>query len=392
MNISNFVKGINKLLTPDGVGTDSVDATRADEKQSRIEKDFDATAGQKLTVELISGAISIEGWERDVVSVRAHLADGDWSDYDVQFKQNATGLRVVCRAAGKKSVSMGRLKFEIKVPHRFNLEINLAGGDISVAHIEGEMKGTTMGGGMCLSDLMGKIEMTTMGGDVSLTDSAVSGKVETMSGQVLIKNVVGDVKAHSMTGSVVYENASHVVTSEPAGNDGEDVLRVSSTGGDVSIEDAPSGVEVTNSGGDIAIRSATGFLKARTNGGHIKVDAVDGWVDASTGGGDVEVRMVGDTRQGRRDVTLTSNGGDVRLTVPAELSANIEIELAYTNNSRQDYAVITDFDVQERRTGEWDASKGTPRKYIYATGGSGEGHHRIRIKTVNGNIYLNKSL
>ena len=391
MNISHLVKMINELLAPADAGADSGDSVRADEKSRRIERDFRVAPGQKLSVELVSGAVVVEGWERDVVSVTAGLEDGDWGDYDVKFKQDASGLRLSCRNRDKGRVSLGRLRFEVRVPRRFDLEVRLAGGDIRIASVEGVMKGATMGGGMCLSDLKGRVDLTTMGGDVTLVDSAVGGRVETMSGRVLIRNVVGDVKAHSTAGEVVYEDASQVVGPEAAGGGREEVVRVSSAGGDVRIEDAPAGAEVTNNGGDIDIRSAARFVKARTLGGDIRIGALDGWLDASTGGGDIDVRMVGDAAQGRRDVTLASNGGDIRLAVPAGLSMSIEVELAYTHNSRQDYAVNTDFEVRERRTAEWDASRGTPRKYIYATGGVGGGRHRIKIKTVNGNVYLSKS-
>ena len=51
---------------------------------------------------------------------------------------------------------------------------------------------------------------------------------------------------------------------------------------------------------------------------------------------------------------------------------------------------LLDFDLKEERTKDWDDEDGTPRKYIYGKGQIGGGKNRIRIETINGNVYLKK--
>jgi DUF4097 and DUF4098 domain-containing protein YvlB len=107
-------------------------------------------------------------------------------------------------------------------------------------------------------------------------------------------------------------------------------------------------------------------------------------------GGDVTVTMTGDPTKGKRDVNLTSMGGDITLTVPSGLSMDIDLEIEYTKKRDKDYKIISDFNIQQKHTDEWDKSKGSSRKYIYGKGQVKDGKHKIKIKTVNGNIVLKR--
>ena len=125
-------------------------------------------------------------------------------------------------------------------------------------------------------------------------------------------------------------------------------------------------------------------------GGDITIDAIDGWVSSTTMGGDVTVTMTGDPAKGKRDVNLTSMGGDITLTVPSGLSTDIDLEIEYTKKSHKDYKIISDFDIQQKHTDEWDNRKGSARKYIYGKGKIKDGKNKIKIKTINGNIVLKR--
>ena len=143
-------------------------------------------------------------------------------------------------------------------------------------------------------------------------------------------------------------------------------------------------------GGDIHIKRAARYARAKTMGGRIDIDAIDGGLDAITMGGDVDVTMVGDPDKGDRSVNIESMGGDISLTVPPGLSMDIDITLAYTKDRRDDYRIVSDFDVKREETKEWDHSRGSARKYIYGTGSFAGGRNKVHIKTVNGNVHLKK--
>jgi DUF4097 and DUF4098 domain-containing protein YvlB len=127
-----------------------------------------------------------------------------------------------------------------------------------------------------------------------------------------------------------------------------------------------------------------------TMGGNIRIDSVDGTVQATTMAGDIDITMVGDPEKGQRDIKLKSMRGDVALTVPPSLSMNLDITLAYTKESSRDYKIVSEFPIQMEETKEWDHSQGSARKYIYGTGTIAGGKNKLKIETINGDVYLKK--
>jgi DUF4097 and DUF4098 domain-containing protein YvlB len=222
-----------------------------------------------------------------------------------------------------------------------------------------------------------------MGGSVRVSDSKANGVVKTMGGSILIENVEGNIDGSTMGGSVDYRN----VSGQLAGGS-PDVLRISTMGGGISVDKAPHGADLETKGGSIEVNNAGKYVKAETMGGSIIIREIDGRVDASTMGGSVTVKMVGDPDKGNRDVYISSRGGEIELTVPPGLSMNFDIELAYTRDSDRDYDIYSDFDINKEKTSEWEGRWGSKKKYIYGTGVYKGGKNKIRISTINGDIYI----
>jgi len=350
-------------------------------------KEFDVESGQELIVDLeTGGSLDIRGWDKKKVEVTVIYRDR--ADYvDIEIERTKSGVQIESSLAGGRGwpKSFDSPDFEIRVPMKFDLDLHTMGGEIRVEDVEGSIEGLTMGGELNLTRLKGEIALKTMGGDITCRDSDLDGYVNTMGGEVLMENLVGDVKGSSMGGQVIYRN----VTSRDGSTTG-DVVNIHTMGGDISVNVAPEGAKVHTMGGDIHIRSARKFVRAKTMGGDVRIDEIDGSVSVTTMAGDIEVVMVGDPDKGERDVSLTSMSGDIDLTVPAELSMELYIELAYTRGHEGEFDIISDFDLKKERTDKWDEENGSPRKHIYATGSIKGGKHRIRIKTINGHIYLNK--
>jgi DUF4097 and DUF4098 domain-containing protein YvlB len=180
---------------------------------------------------------------------------------------------------------------------------------------------------------------------------------------------------------------------------GGEEVRISRMGGDIEVADAQRWARVKTLGGNIRIGNARRFVEASTNGGYISIESVDGWVKARTYSGNITVNVTdpdeetgaGNDTETKKDIELTSYQGDIRVMLPRNLSAIFDIELAYTNNSMQNYRIITDFDLSQEETKQWDSSHGTPRRSIFGKGIAGSGKRKIRLRTINGNIYLKKS-
>jgi hypothetical protein len=350
------------------------------------EKRIEVSPGQTLDVNLeTGGAISIQGGGGNTVTVKTSLTGPDAGDIQVRVERTGKGVSIVSRFASGHSRRSGSADLEITVPSRFDAELKTMGGRIRISNVEGQLHGSTMGGPLDLTALKGKVELTTMGGAVTLTASQVDGKVRTMGGKVMIKDVVGDIKSTSMGGNVVYDN----VQRPGKGGDGKEV-EISTMGGEIDVASAPSGANVRTMGGAIHIGSAKGQVKAKTMGGNIEIKELDGAVIATTMGGDIQVTMVGDPAVGKRDVKLDSKGGEVHLTLPAGLSMDIDAQLEFTRSAASQYKIESDFPLALTETPDWSEAHGSSRKTLKGTAVIAGGRAKIVIRTINGNIYINK--
>ncbi len=349
-----------------------------------IKKEFDVSPGQLLEVDIkTGGSVHVFGEKQDKVVVTVHhlgskLRDNVW----VEIDKSSSGVTVSSGADGN---SNSKLRFDISVPEKFDIDVTTMGGEIVVANVEGNLKGETMGGEIALIRLKGEVDFSTMGGDIELKESDVDGKVGTMGGQVLFKDIIGDVNGSSMGGNVIYKN----VRSRDGKSKGKEV-NISTMGGQINVDEALSGANVSTMGGDIEVNKAKLYIKANTMGGDIDIKDIDGWVKATTMGGDVDVRMTGDPSKGKRDVEISSMSGDIELTLPDGISADFDIRITYTRNSRKNYEIDSDFPLTIEEDEEWSYSNGDPRKRIDGTGKSGNGKNKIKVSTINGNIIIKR--
>jgi hypothetical protein len=352
--------------------------------QDKVKKDIETQPGKTLDLELSTGgSIEITGWDKDVVSVVAHIR-GDKEDYYIDVNERSSGIKVEVSYEGRGR-NNGGVSVDVKVPKKYNLELETMGGDIMLKDIEGSFSGETMGGEIELFHLKGEVDLTTMGGEIRVEDCDLDGQVKTMGGEISLRDVIGDLDASTMGGEVSYRNVKRRDDREDARE-----VKISTMGGEIEVDDAPGGANVSTMGGEIRIRSAKKYVKAKTMGGEIKIDEIDGGVKATTMGGDVEVNMVGDPDQYDRDVVLSSMGGDIILTVPSGLSMDFDIKLTITHRTSDDYKIISDFPMEVEESDKSDYSDRSARKYIYGTGKVAGGKNKIRIDTINGDIIIKK--
>lgn len=349
-----------------------------------IEKEFTASPGKKLSVELPGADVDITGWDQELVSVTTRCSGRDDEVGTFDFHENSNGVEICSGNIGNGPGSPKDFKFEIRVPKQFDIEINLMAGRISINDVAGHIKGVSMSGDLNLRALKGALNLETMAGNISLLNSEVSGQVKTMAGQVVMQGVSGSVQGSSMTGQVVHRKSPQQLQ-QPSSE-----VRLFRMAGDIIVGHAPAGADLTTLAGNIRVRSAAGLVKAQTNAGNIVIDAVDGSVQAATMAGGASVRMVGQADNGKRDVEITTMGEVTELIVPANLSMQVEIALAQTVDRVRDYRIISEFEIQQSDSGTWVHDEGIARKYLYGTGSFAGGRNTIKIKTVNADVYLRK--
>lgn len=361
-------------------------AAGASRAEVTYSKEVQVKSGALLAIRLdTGGSIHIVGWDRDVVAVEARFTGRDADNVEFAVESVSGGARIASEFKERRARNSLGGRLDIKLPRRFNLELHTKGGEIDIAGVEGRLEGETMGGDLRLRALRGELDLTTMGGNIRLTESAVDGEVTSQGGNVTLADVCGSVEATTMGGNVVYDNVD-----ESCGGPCREV-KISTMGGNIAAPDASCGANLETMGGNITIERAEEYVRAETMGGNISIGSLDGWVHATTMGGRISVSMVGDPSSGRRDVRLESKGGDIELGLPEGLSMEIDVTLAYTKRSSQQYSIESEFPLTIRRTDYWDQDSGDPRKYIYGRATLGGGTHKVKIETVNGDVRIFRS-
>jgi len=380
-------------------------------------------SGGTLNIDLKTGGnIVITSWDRPQVVVRAALGGRDWRQTEVRLRPDdgdATLDSYFTESSGNQS---SRHVFEIQVPRNFNVRVKSSGGSVSITGVDGRFTGNTGGGEINIQKSNGDVDLRTGGGDIRVSDSNVNGSVSTGGGMVRIERVNGNLEGTSGSGPVVYAQSTRnrsgsgygygtgdgkdgdvsVSTSASGGHSTTTYVRggnkltgfsynaimMSYAGGDISLPSAPDGARVNTGGGRIRIGPSGGVVYAATGGGDIDIGPATGSVEAQTGAGRVAIELKGpDSHQ----VEVTSGKGDVVLEVPANLNATLELETAYTNNLGHKTRIVSDWPLTTTETSNWDATEGTPRRYIRARQNIGKGGAVIHVKTVNGDVVVQKA-
>ena len=424
----------NESTRPPASAASPIATTVAD---STLQLSIPARRGGTLFLDLRTGGrVVVNGWDKPQIFVRASLGGRDWRATRVTLTPEDGDARLESTVTGYSSNQSTRHVFEISVPRNYNLRLSSAGGSVSVNGVDGSFTGHTGGGEINIEKSSGEAEMQTGGGDIYVRDSRLSGSLSTGGGVVRIIGNTGDLSGKSGSGPVVYSTsatnvtkgngvsvvgvpgADNAYTLETGSGSGSGAGRgvstssvsvsvnprpgaagtasaaasrgitMTSAGGSLSLPSAPNGARVTTGGGSIRIGRAGGEVYAQTGGGPIDVGPASGSVQAHTGGGDVTIELTG---AGTHSVDVTSGKGQVMLVVPRDLNATLELETAYTNNLGHKTRIVSDLPLQITETPDWDASEGTPRRYVRVHQTVGLGGGVIRVRTVNGDIVINRA-
>ncbi|MFQ5824275.1 MAG: DUF4097 domain-containing protein [bacterium] len=262
--------------------------------ERQVEKHFKVKKGGTLYLKSDRGSVDIRSHKSEEVDVVVLLeADTrnkeraeDWFErFDLAFDQRGADVEILGRWENGWFHRRNRLKvkFEIRVPKNYNLDIDTAGGSIWV------------------DDLIGDVKLNTSGGSINL------GQIE------------GPVKAETSGGNISLERAT-----------GQAYLHTS--GGSISVGEVDGELDAKTSGGSISVDGVNGDLRARTSGGGLLLQGINGNLEASTSGGSIRAEML---KQIEARAELRTSGGSIILTINPELQADLD---ASTSGGR----IVTD--------------------------------------------------
>jgi len=365
-----------------------------------VSRTFDAAPGETLDLDLdAGGSVVVRGWDQRRVSIEGRILANSSKGVEADAQRVSNGVRVTSGFAPNVRVRTSSVKFTINVPRQYNVRLHSSGGGLSVSDVEGSFEGTTGGGELELRNAKGSAHLSTGGGEINVVDCDLSGSMSTGGGKVWFSRVRGGLRGSSGSGPVVNaedpESSLDDVTTTKhdskftVGDRFEGRLHITKAGGDIEVGSAPKGVYASTGGGDVHIGTGAGRVEAHTGGGDITVGPIAGSVNASTGAGEVTISLA-DANGADQSVSVVTGYGRVILELPQSINARFELETAYTEGFRRKSHIESDWALTTAESDRWDASEGTPRKYIRSKGTIGSGKSLIRVKAVNGDVIVRR--
>ncbi|MGB5847507.1 MAG: DUF4097 family beta strand repeat-containing protein [Ignavibacteriaceae bacterium] len=240
--------------------------TFADDLKVLHEKTFPINPGKQLKVKTPTGDVEVTYWDESKVYIKI-LGDDDAEErMSFEFNNDDNLVEIIADKDGSlfSWFSGINLKYEIKVPANFNVDVSTSGGDIKLGGVNGTAKLHTSGGDVWAERVEGNLDVSTSGGDIKL----ICGGTE--------------IVAHTSGGDI---NLNYF-----GPNLGIDL---STSGGDIRVElpaDFDASMELSTSGGDVSC-NLTMNNATKLSGHKIVADLNNGGMEfnAHTSGGDIDV-------------------------------------------------------------------------------------------------------
>jgi DUF4097 and DUF4098 domain-containing protein YvlB len=159
----------------------------------------------------MNGGVSIKGWERNEILMRARLqtagpTEAEANELAKQVKIETAGSKIFASGPENRQDHWWSVSYEIFVPRRSNLSLKTNNGGISIYDVNGRLEFSALNGGVHLSRIGGSVKGgTTNGGlHIELSGDRWDGEaldVSTTNGGVSM-SIPENYSAHLETGTV----------------------------------------------------------------------------------------------------------------------------------------------------------------------------------------------
>jgi len=384
--------------------------------QATEEKTLSVSGPAELTVINDFGDLSVEAGADGKISVKAEKTA--WGGDEAEAQETLKDLKVVYEQEGdqvKISVQQpvevntlsvdqrsGSVKFTIIVPKDCAVSLDSANGDLSLRGTSGKNDLQTDFGALTLADVSGETQGRSSNGTITVKNLVTKGKV-------MLSSEFGNLTIDTLQGSEVTLSSTNG-TLDLTGIRADGLLKTTSEFGAIQLSDSRAGtldihstngnvkLEELNLDGKITVMSEFGDLTLtrvvataydlKSNNGKISVDGARGPVKADSEFGAVEVvnaeNVTLDLASNNGGVTfsgtlgagphrLKSEFGNIKLTLPADLALNVDLQTEFGK-------ITSDFDITVTVKEKLDEK--------HWTGNINGGGADLTVENNNGNISL----
>ncbi len=283
---------------------------------------FKVTPGGTFNLLSDYGEVEIKVWDKNEVLV---LGEGISDKNSAGFTADQRGNSIFIVFKSNTRWSDG-IRFIVTIPSYFNLNINTAGGDITILNnVTGSHVLFTAGGDIQTKNITGDLDASTSGGEINLGTISGKTKAKTAGGDIKVVDIAGEASLLTSGGNIVAGNFGANAKLGTAGGD----IQVNSVSGNASLKTSGGNVnakllkgsgELVTAGGSIVVNSALGKLIAKTSGGEISVKNLGTDAEIKTAAGDIKITFSA-TNTGR--VKVNNSAGDVVLYLPSNIRASL---------------------------------------------------------------------
>ncbi|HEY0777339.1 MAG TPA: DUF4097 family beta strand repeat-containing protein [Gemmatirosa sp.] len=235
---------------------------------TRLDTTVSFTRGGAVDLSLVSGPVTVTGWDRAEVRVRGR---SDRLPFRFERTDGPNGGSVRVYTVRARNLSSGDQQLDVVVPVGTRVIANTVSGDVRVRGVHGE------------------IDAETTSGDVDVQDATRHVSVSGVSGSVRAQSLDGDVRARSISGDV----------------------RIANIRGEADVGSVSGNVEVR--------AGQLGRLRAQTTSGDIAYDgsfARDGRYDFGSQSGEVRLVLPADASAA---LSLQTFSGSIDTSIPLTL-------------------------------------------------------------------------
>ena len=235
-------------------------------KSERLTKSFNVESGGTLILDSDLGSVEIESHSSNVVDIKVHNKGTHTDNFKVNFSQDGNDVKIsgdIDRSLFSMNGFSSSVRFIIKVPEQYNVDLSTGGGSIELSNLKGSVDARTSGGSINLGRIDGDVEAKTSGGSIHVDE------------------VLGNINAHTSGGSIKAK-----ISTQPTKDS-----RLTTSGGSVTAYLSPS----------IAVD-----LKASTSGGRVRSDI-------NVSGTLKKTRIEGTINGGGPELYLKTSGGSVNI-------------------------------------------------------------------------------
>ena len=164
-----------------------------------IEERRPLAADGLVTIKLISGSVTVEGWDRKEVEVTGTIT-GDLEDVTLTGTENR--LKIEAEYPRDSHNVRGDADLDIKVPVGAGVRVSAVNAPLTAAKIDGELELETVNGRITASGKPASVEAKTVNGAIEITATSDRIQAETVGGRIQLDGVEGDVSASTVGGSI----------------------------------------------------------------------------------------------------------------------------------------------------------------------------------------------